>query len=264
MLRRTYSGLLFAPLKPSILASSRVLPARAFHHTTPRCAMPLQNYVFYAIGGIGASFVAGLYAFQEKLLYHPSIPTRDYENTPDDWNMPYRDVNFVASDGTKLHAWLITQAQSPRSAATFIYFHGNAGNIGHRLQDVKDWYARGYNLFMVSYRGYGTSDGEPSEKGILMDADAAVSYLSEQEDVVNRERIYLFGRSIGGAVAMAAASGKYANKIRGMVIENSFTSIDDMIDVVLPPLRFFKFLNRNKWNNKKRLKDVKVPTLFIR
>ncbi len=226
--------------------------------------MPLQNYVLYAVGGIGASVVAGLYAFQEKLLYHPSIPTREYENTPADFNLPYRDVDFVAADGTRLHAWLIMQEHAPRSAATFIYFHGNAGNIGHRLHDVQEWYSRGYNLFMVSYRGYGNSEGEPSEKGLAMDADAAVSYLSEQEDEVNRERIYLFGRSIGGAVAMAAASGKYANRIRGMVIENSFTSIDEMIDVVLPALRFFKFLNRNKWNNKKRLKDVKAPTLFIR
>eukprot|EP00171_Calliarthron_tuberculosum_P012877 IDg12877t1 len=116
---------------------------------------------------------------------------------------------------------------------------------------------------MVSYRGYGQSEGAPNEAGLNRDAAAAISYAADRADVIDTRRIYLFGRSIGGAVAIAAAAAASAGAVRGLIIENSFTSIDDMIDVVLPPLRAFKFLNRNKWDSLARIKDVKVPILFI-
>lgn len=225
--------------------------------------MPVPQYALLAVGGMSGAIVAALYAFQEKLLYHPTIPTREYEAAPQDLAMPYRDVDIVADDGVKLHGWLITQARASREAATFVYFHGNAGNIGHRLQDARRFYARGYNLLMVSYRGYGRSEGAPNEPGLMRDAAAAIAYAADRADVIDTRRVYLFGRSIGGAVAIAAAAAARANTVRGLVIENSFTSIDDMIDVVLPPLRAFKFLNRNKWDSLSRIKDVKVPILFI-
>lgn len=225
--------------------------------------MPIPQYAVLTVGGLSGALVAALYAFQEKLLYHPTIPTREYEEAPTDHAMPYADVEIVTDDGVRLHAWLVTQNSGSREAATFVYFHGNAGNIGHRLQDARRFYSRGYNLLMVSYRGYGKSDGTPSENGLIRDAAAALQYAADRGDVLNTRRIYMFGRSIGGAVALAAAKNAAEGHVRGVVIENSFTSIDDMIDVVMPALRAFKFLNRNKWDSLAVIKDVNVPILFI-
>jgi abhydrolase domain-containing protein 13 len=82
-------------------------------------------------------------------------------------------------------------------------------------------------------------------------------------DVLDTKRIFLFGRSIGGAVAIATAAGPKADNLAGIVVENTFTSIDNMIDVVLPPLKIFKFLNRNPWNSLTEISSVETPILFI-
>lgn len=93
--------------------------------------MNIFQSLMVAGGTIAGSMLAALYVFQEKLLYHPSLPSREYEEKPDDYNMRYVDADIVADDGVKLHAWLILQPES-QGAATFLYFHGNAGNISHR------------------------------------------------------------------------------------------------------------------------------------
>ncbi len=97
----------------------------------------VPQYVLLAVGGLSGAVMAALYAFQEKLLYHPSIPAREYSTYPNEYLMEYEDVEIVADDGTKLHAWLIKQAaNASRAAATFVYFHGNAGNIGDRCVHI--------------------------------------------------------------------------------------------------------------------------------
>lgn len=118
---------------------------------------------------------------------------------------------------------------------------------------------------MVSYRGYGSSDGFPTEKGMKMDAAAALEYIRDRNDIVDIERIYLFGRSIGGACAIALASMPGTrDAIRGVIVENTFTSTNDMIDTVLPALRFAKPFNRNNWNSLDAIKNVHVPIMIIR
>lgn len=118
---------------------------------------------------------------------------------------------------------------------------------------------------MVSYRGYGSSEGSPSENGLKMDAKAALAYARDRTDVLDVSRLYLFGRSIGGACALAVAETPDAQRmLRGVVVENTFTSIDDMIDHIMPALRFVKPLNRNKWNSLDGIRKVTLPILFIR
>lgn len=118
---------------------------------------------------------------------------------------------------------------------------------------------------MVSYRGYGSSDGFPTETGMKLDAIAALEYVRDRSDILDVERIYLFGRSIGGACAIALASMPDArNAIRGVIVENTFTSTNDMIDTVLPILRFAKPFNRNKWNSLDAIKNVHAPIMIIR
>lgn len=118
---------------------------------------------------------------------------------------------------------------------------------------------------MVSYRGYGASEGLPSEEGIKRDAAAALAYARDRNDVVDISRLYLFGRSIGGACAIAtAAKSEAQNALRGIVVENTFTSINDMIDAIMPALRFAKSLNRNKWDSLAKIRSIRLPLLLIR
>lgn len=118
---------------------------------------------------------------------------------------------------------------------------------------------------MVSYRGYGASEGFPSEEGIKRDAAAALAYTRDRNDVLDISRLYLFGRSIGGACAIATAAKSEAySALRGIVVENTFTSINDMIDEIMPALRFAKPLNRNKWDSLTRIRSIRLPILLIR
>lgn len=93
--------------------------------------MHLIRTVLYAGTAIAGTLLTALYVLQEKILYYPSIPSREYIRTPDRLGLVYSDVDLVTDDNVKLHAWLITQNDS-KNAPTFIYFHGNAGNISHR------------------------------------------------------------------------------------------------------------------------------------
>lgn len=118
---------------------------------------------------------------------------------------------------------------------------------------------------MVSYRGYGASQGSPSEEGIKRDATAALAYARDRNDVLDVSRLYLFGRSIGGACAIAtAARSDQQNFLRGIVVENTFTSINEMIDEIMPALRFAKALNRNKWDSLTKIRSIRLPILLIR
>lgn len=227
--------------------------------------MPILRNIMVGCGVLVSSFLTALYVLQEKILYLPSIPTRDYERTPDDYNMQYVDVELRTDDDVQLHAWLITQHESAEDAPTLLYFHGNAGNMSHRLIDVRFHYASGYNVLLVSYRGYGRSQGAPSQHGFQADARAAFAYLRDRSDIINQNKLFVFGRSIGGACAIdLVATHSDRACIKGLIVENTFTSIDDMIDVVLPILKFAKPLNRNKWNSLKAVKNIKIPILFLR
>jgi pimeloyl-ACP methyl ester carboxylesterase len=238
--------------------------------------------------GLAGLLGGALYLKQEKLLYLPQIPSRRYEAYPDEFDgLAYEDVTLRAVDGTRIHAWFVHPARNDeerRARVTVVYFHGNAGNLSHRLPDVRNLisFCR-CNVLMVSYRGYGKSAGVPSEQGFKMDASAAIDFclhatkeaeasengtIATPESAVLTRRIdsdlvYVFGRSIGGAVALWLAR-KYGSRIRGVIVENTFTSINDMIDVVFPRgLRWLKRLNRNQWNSLALVGKIRSPVLFI-
>lgn len=218
--------------------------------------------ILLAGAGLTGSLLTALFILQEKLIYHPGIPGRDYVEKPSDYAMQYDDVELLTDDDVKLHAWLIRQNDS-RAAATFIYFHGNAGNLAHRLMDIREFYASGFNILAVSYRGYGESEGSPSERGLKSDAKAAIEYCRDRTDILAQDKLFIFGRSIGGAVAIAAASAAETGHIAGLVVENTFESMGGMIDVVLPPLRFAKAMNRNPWDSISAIRSLETPILFI-
>jgi len=140
------------------------------------------------------------------------------------WNPPpgTEDAWFPAEDGTKLHGWFLPH---PQPLAVILYCHGNAGNVTHRADVLWDFHRLAESSILVfDYRGYGRSEGSPTEKGILADTRAARRWLANRTGVSENE-IVLSGQSLGGAVAAVIAGQDGA---RALILENTFTSIRDM------------------------------------
>ena len=138
-----------------------------------------------------------IFLMQPRLLYYPDIPTRDIEATPDSIGLTYETLSLITNDGVALHGWYVP-AQAARG--TLLFFHGNAGNISHRLDSIRLFHDLDLNVLIFDYRGYGQSDGKASEQGSYRDADAAWNYLV-QEKQTSPHNILLFGRSLGAAIA---------------------------------------------------------------
>jgi acetyl esterase/lipase len=144
--------------------------------------------------------------FESKVLY-ASPTSRVLTKTPRDFYMPnYEDVEITTKDKKTVHGWLIKRREA-RACPTIIHFHGNACNVSHMLYDALGMFQKvKANIMLLDYRGYGQSEGSPSQAGLVMDAEAALDYLLLRRDVVDPDQVFLFGRSLGGAVAMELAS----------------------------------------------------------
>ena len=222
------------------------------------------------------SVVAFLLVKQSDLLYQPSpggISRRLKDNppgmrSPEEYAIRHEVVsNLSTADGVRLSAWLLFAKASPKHAPTLIYMHGNAGNIGHRLQLFSKMHDHlEANILALEWRGFGDSEGKPSEPGLVQDALAALKWLSSHNKI-NPDRIFLFGTSLGGAVSIALASQPDV-KIAGLICENSFTCVSDMGCVSFPFLLPFRPLLvppilQNEWPSIRCVANVKVPLLFL-
>ncbi|KAL4563764.1 hypothetical protein LXL04_027809 [Taraxacum kok-saghyz] len=234
--------------------------------------MVSYSSLIYGVGGIVVAGMASLVAFQEKLVYVPVLPglTKSYPTTPDRLRLIFEDVWLTSADGVRLHSWFIRF--SPNSTGpTILFLQENAGNIAHRLEMVRIMLEKLHcNIFMLSYRGYGASDGYPSQNGITMDAQTALDHLAQRTDI-DTTQIVVFGRSLGGAVG-AVVTKNNPDKVAGLILENTFTSILDMAGVLLPFLKYFiggnpkKILNfvvRSPWNTIDVIGQIKQPILFL-
>lgn len=234
-----------------------------------------MSLLMYGVGGIVVAGMALLVAFQEKLVYVPVLPglTKSYPITPSRLRLLYEDVWLRSSDGVRLHAWFIKLLPDCRGP-TILFFQENAGNIAHRLEMVRIMLQRlQCNVFMLSYRGYGASDGYPSQLGITRDAQAALDHLMQRTDI-DTSRIVVFGRSLGGAVGAVLAENN-PDKVSALILENTFTSILDMAGVLLPFLKWFiggnaskgpgvlNFLVRSPWSTISVIGQVEQPILFL-
>jgi len=153
----------------------------------------------------------------QLFVYHPEPwEERDWGKAS---GLPLEDVWFQAGDGAKLFGWY---AESSRTSAVLLWNHGNAGNIINRLDNLRELYHLGLSVFLFDYRGYGRSQGRPSEEGLYQDAFGAYEYLTRTRRV-RPERIVLFGRSLGAAVAGELAVQKPAS---GLILESSFPSVE--------------------------------------
>lgn len=169
--------------------------------------------------------VLGLVAFAQ-LLRRTSMffPSRYGNWNPASYAIPPEDRTFTAADGVKLHGWLF-RAKQP-DAPTLIWYHGNGGNITDRADVAINLARRGLNVFLFDYRGYGKSEGRPSEKKLFLDALAAYDHIGGGD-------IILYGESLGGPYAAYTATKR---RVRAVIIENSFPSLRALGNRLYAPL----------------------------
>lgn len=183
------------------------------------------------------------------------FPVRTLVATPADAGLVYEDVFFEAENGPTLHGWFIPGSQP----VTVLWFHGNAGNIGSRVPWIRELHAAtGYSIFVFDYRGYGRSEGQPSEHGLYRDAAAALAHV-RADARVERDRIVYFGRSLGSAVAVELAT---RHPPLALVLETPFPSLRWLAHEVYPWLPVARWLHE-RYGTEQRARQIDVPSLVI-
>ncbi len=201
-------------------------------------------------------FIFFCYTFYPKIEnFFVFFPQSAFDLTPQDLRMVYKDVYFNTDDDQRLHGWFFPTA---KTNPVILFFHGNAGNISHRLDNIKRLLEKDLQVFIFDYRGYGKSTGRPTEKGLNLDGLAAYGYLVEKEKIPPR-KIILFGRSLGAAVAINIACQK---PIGSIIIESAFTSVRDMAKTILL-FRLFSWIMPLSYNNLEKIAAVKAPVCII-
>jgi len=190
---------------------------------------------------------------EDGMIFHPS-PT--LAGTPRQVGLEFEDIFFTTRDGVRLNGWFIPH---PESRSTLVWFHGNAGNISHRIDNIKLLHDKvKVNVFIFDYRGYGRSEGHVSEAGTYLDGEAALDLLRKKLGVKS-DKIILFGRSLGAAVATEMAT-RFINQ--GLILESPFISIAEMARIVLPFLPI-RFLLQTRYDVGTTIKKIRVPLLVL-
>ncbi len=200
------------------------------------------------------SFIFLLRLFENQFIYFPEKYPVGYWQ-PEAFGVQVEDCYFNTADGVRLHGWLVAH-ENP--IATLLWCTGNAGNISHRLDNLARLTSLPINVFIFGYRGYGKSEGRPNENGVYLDALAAYDYLTSRPDI-ERNKIVLFGRSLGGAVAVELATRRPCS---GLILECTFTSARDIAKSSFGFIPVHLFL-KTKFDSIKKITRLHVPLLVI-
>jgi fermentation-respiration switch protein FrsA (DUF1100 family) len=203
--------------------------------------------------GVLVVFALWLRLREPKMIYYPS---HEIEQTPAQRGWKFDDVWLTTSDGVRINAWFLPSVHDGR--LTVLLFHGNAGNISHRLEKLAILRELGANVFIIDYRGYGRSEGIPHEQGTYLDAQAAYEYLTKERKIDPRA-IVAYGESLGSAVAVDLASKV---PVGGVIVEEAFTSIGDVGQKMFPFLPV-RWLVRNKYDTAGKIGRINAPLLIL-
>ena len=172
-------------------------------------------------------------------------------------------------DNAKIEGMIIEPHDPKTCNLTILFFHGNTGNMGSRIKFLQDLNET-LNAYVLSidYRGFGNNSGFPSESGLINDAESIFERIINDERMKDTKKI-IYGRSLGGAVAIALAEKfKDSKNVDGLILENTFTSTKSMANTMpmfkkVPGFIIDIGLSVNSWNSKDRIKDIKIPVLYI-
>jgi len=195
-----------------------------------------------------------LYAriLERKALYYTSKEINFY---PSDIGLQYEDIFLNASDRVKIHGWFVP---AENAYATVLYFHGNAGNVSHRVEIARMFYDKGINFFIIDYRGFGKSSGTPAEEGTYLDGIAAYNYLTEERKIPP-EQVIIYGKSLGVAIAVDTAIKVKAGLL---ICESGFTSTKDMAKDMFKFIPLWLFTGQ-KYDTLSKIDKVSIPKLII-
>ena len=208
--------------------------------------MAVSGYVFLLIF---------LFFYQDRLLFLPNLPSRAVERSPSAVGLSYEPVDLLTDDNIHLDGWFVP---APENRGVILFCHGNAGNISHRFDSLLLFHRLGFSTLIFDYRGYGRSQGRPSEAGTYLDAEAAWRYLTRERSIAPK-RIILFGRSLGAAVAVQQAT---VHTPGALIVESCFTSVPDMAAKLYPFLPA-RWLSRLDYNAQEQLQRVSCPVLVV-
>ena len=229
-------------------------------------------YVRFGLPLASLSAIASLlylfYNLGDLLLYNYYTPkdSRTNVQSPSEFDLPYESLYITTDDGVRINAVLIKRPEpESRQSPTMVYFHGNSGNVGHRLPHVVDLYHHcRCNLLLVEYRGFGLSGGYPSEKGLCLDARAGLDYVLQRPDL-DSNKIIVFGRSLGGAVSIdLVANSPNRSRIAALVVENTFTTLPNIARKLFPALKSLPdWTFKNQFRSIEKVKKITIPVLFV-
>jgi len=193
-----------------------------------------------------------LYLQQSSMVFYP---TQKIEATPEDWGMAYKTIPIKINDNVNITSWYIPH---PEAKKTILFFHGNGGNISHRGDSLYIFHKLKLNTLIIDYPGYGSSQGQPTEENLYRSALSAWKYLVHNKKI-KPQNIIIFGRSLGGAVAVDLASQVKAG---GLILESTFSSARDVADIAFSGLAKFIYL-RYSFDSLNKIQKVTSPVLII-
>ena len=193
--------------------------------------------------------------FEHANVYHPN---KVLDGSPADDGLPFEDVIVTTSDAVKVHGWFIpAPTNSPRAGFVVLVSHGNAGNISHRTTLAGLLRRHGVAVLLYDYRGYGRSEGRPSEDGTYRDALAFHGWLKQRGFAP--EKILSYGESLGGGIASELARRE---KVGGLILQSTFTSIPD-VGAELFPFLPVRLISTIRYATRERLPQIHVPVLVV-
>lgn len=200
--------------------------------------------VYGVIGGY-------LYFFQNDQVFHPP---KGLTFTPEQWGMTYESVDLM-SEGNRLLAWWIAGEEKE---PVVLFFHGNASSIESLQSYVYLFHTMGMGVLVFDYRGYGVSEGKPTEEGVYEDSLAAWKHLVKERGIAENRLVY-YGHSLGGGAATWLA---VQHPPKALILEGTFTSIPDLGSEIYPWLPV-RFLSRIQFNNFERVQRIQSPLMII-
>ena len=220
---------------------------------------PVRRRVLLGLFGMLAAFLVIMGLLWEQLESRfVFFPTKELTVNPGHAGLAYEDVFFTSEQGNRLHGWFIP-GKPGGSGITWLWLHGNGGNISHRVDELAAVHHRlGVDVLIFDYQGYGRSEGKPSEEGTYRDARSALEYLGRRPEA-SPERVVYFGRSLGTAVAVNLAAERPP---LGLVLVSPFSSLKDMAKLSFPFLPL-EWLTRNKYDSMALMSRVNRPLLVV-